>query len=50
MEEGIILPMVINHWKIKFEKSIRVLLQSGIKSDELIEKIKTIENEKNSKN
>jgi len=47
---GKITPMVVEHWKNKFNKAVDILLQSGIKSDELIEKIKIIENEKNRKN
>jgi hypothetical protein len=38
----------INHWRNKFEKSIHILLENNIKSNELIEKIKIIEDEKNS--
>jgi len=50
-----ISPIVIDHWNIKFEKSVKILLDSGISSDELINKMKIIENknkedEKNSKN
>jgi hypothetical protein len=37
----------VRHWKNKFDKSIRILLESGIKSEELIEEIKIVENEKN---
>jgi len=39
--------VTIEHWQNKFNKAILILLKSGIKSDELIEKIKMIENEKN---
>jgi len=38
---------IVRHWKNKFDKSIRILLESGIKSEELIEEIKIVENEKN---
>lgn len=46
-EDKKIIPVVINHWKNKFERAIHILLDSGINPDELIEKIKIIENEKN---
>jgi hypothetical protein len=38
--------MTVNHWKNKFDRSIRILLESGITIEELIEEIKKIENEK----
>jgi len=41
-------PVTIRHWEKKFDKAIQILLKSGIKSEDLIEKIKT-ENEKNNK-
>ena len=41
-------PVTIEHWKKKFDKAIHILLKSGIKSEDLIEKIKT-ENGKNNK-
>ena len=43
-----ISPVIIEHWKKKFDKAICILLSSGIKSEELINKIR-IENEKNNK-
>lgn len=42
-------PVITEHWKIKFEKSIRILLKSGYKIDDLIEKIKSIEIEEKEK-
>ena len=45
-----IAPMIVNHWRNKFDKAIRVLLESGIKSDILIAEIKIVENEKNNQN
>ena len=42
-----ITPLTITHWKNKFDKAIRILLQSGIKSEALIGEIKIVENEKN---
>jgi hypothetical protein len=47
-EEKKISPMIVSHWKNKFDKAIRVLLISGVKSDELIAEIKKVENEKDS--
>lgn len=41
--EGI-SPLFVDHWRSKFEKSVVNLLKIGFKSDELIEKIKIIEN------
>lgn len=41
-------PITVEHWRKKFEKAIHILLKSGLKSEDLIEKIK-IENEKNNK-
>ena len=38
---------IVRHWKSKFDKSIHVLLESGVKGEELIEEIKIVENEKN---
>jgi hypothetical protein len=37
-----ITPMVIEHWKNKFDKSIRILLKSGCQVEELIEKLKKV--------
>jgi len=37
----------VRHWKNKFDKSVRILLESGIKSEELIEEIKIVKDEKN---
>jgi hypothetical protein len=45
-EEKKTSPIIVDHWKNKFEKAIRILLQNGINSNELIEKIKLAENEK----
>jgi hypothetical protein len=39
----------IQHWKKKFNRSINILLQAGIESNDLIDEIKRIENEKNNK-
>jgi hypothetical protein len=47
-EDKKISPMTIDHWTIKFEKAILILLKNGISSDVLIKKIKAVENEKNS--
>ena len=33
-------PIVIEHWKNKFEKSIQILLKSGLSPEDLIEQIK----------
>lgn len=41
-KKSIIAPMVTEHWKNKFEKSIPILLKSGYTIEELIEKIKEI--------
>jgi uncharacterized protein (UPF0218 family) len=41
--------MTVNHWRNKFDRSIRILLESGITSQELIEEIKKITDEKNNK-
>jgi hypothetical protein len=41
-------PITVEHWEGKFEKAIQILLKSGIKSEDLINKIKT-EDEKNNK-
>ena len=41
-------PVIVRHWQKKFDKAIQVLLKSGIKSEDLIDKIR-IENEKNNK-
>lgn len=49
MEEKKISPIVKEHWKKKFEKSIYVLLQSGVKTETLIEEIKIIDNLKDKK-
>jgi len=43
-----VLPVTIKHWRNKFDKAIQILLKSGIKSEDLIDKIR-IENEKNNK-
>jgi hypothetical protein len=40
-------PSFISHWENKFEKSVEILLKVGHTSDELIEKIKIIENKNN---
>ena len=45
-----ISPIVLEHWKYKFERAIFILLKSGIKSEELIERIKNIENNEINKN
>lgn len=42
-------PIVIEHWKNKFEKGVRVLLKSGHRVDELIESITKIQEEEKSK-
>jgi hypothetical protein len=47
-EKQKVSPVTVEHWKKKFDKAIQILLKSGIKSENLIEKIK-IENEKNNK-
>ena len=41
--------VTIKHWRKKFDRAIRILLESGIKSEDLISEIKIIENEKNNK-
>jgi hypothetical protein len=38
---------IVRHWKNKFDRSIRILLESGVKSEELIEEIRIVEDEKN---
>ena len=43
-----VLPVTTRHWEKKFDKAILILLKSGIKSEDLINRIKT-EDEKNSK-
>ena len=50
VEDKKLSPVVVKHWKKKFDKAICILMQSGIKPEELIEKIKTVENEENNKN
>jgi hypothetical protein len=40
-------PIVIDHWKRKFDKAIRVLLNGGVMASQLIEEIKIVDNEKN---
>jgi len=45
-KEKEISPMIVNHWKHKFDKAIRVLLKSGISAEKLIEEIKIVLNEK----
>jgi len=47
-EEKNVSPVIIEHWRKKFDRAIHILLKSGIKSEDLIEKIK-IENEENNK-
>jgi len=42
-----ISPITVTHWKMKFDKAIRILLLSGITAEELIGEIKIVENEKN---
>jgi hypothetical protein len=42
--------ITINHWRSKFDKAVRILLLSGIKSEILIEEIIIVENEKKNKN
>jgi hypothetical protein len=45
-----ITPVVAEHWKNKFERSVRILIKSGYQIDELIYKLKDIsisEHEKN---
>jgi len=37
-----VMPTVTEHWKTKFEKSIRVLLRSGYQLDQLNELLKEI--------
>lgn len=39
-------PVIVEHWKKKFDKAIHILLKSGIKSEDLILKIK-MEDENN---
>ena len=39
-----ISPVILKHWKKKFEKAIPILLKGGIKPEELIQ---IIQNEKN---
>lgn len=39
--------ITVSHWKNKFDKAIRVLLQSGIKAEDLIKEIKIIDENKN---
>ena len=41
--------MTVNHWKNKFDRSIHILLESGIDARELIEEIIKINNEKDNK-
>jgi hypothetical protein len=43
-------PMIVNHWKNKFDKAIRILLQSGIKAETLIKEIQIVDHEKDNKN
>jgi hypothetical protein len=43
-------PLVVEHWDRKFERAIFILLKSGIKAEELIERIKNIENNEINKN
>lgn len=47
--KAIVTPIVTEHWKNKFDKAVRVLLKSGYKSEELIEKIKDITNSESAK-
>lgn len=49
-EESKMNSMVTDHWKNKFDRAIRILLKSGYKIDELIEKIRVIALEENEKN
>jgi hypothetical protein len=35
-------PIVLEHWKFKFDKSIRILLENGVSAEELIRKIKAV--------
>ena len=37
-----ISPITLEHWKFKFNKSIRILLKNGICTEELIKEIMTI--------
>lgn len=47
-ESGNVKPIVIKHWKNKFDKSIRILSSNGYGVNDLIERIKEVvtENEK----
>jgi len=42
-------PVTIRHWRTKFDKAIQILLNSGIRGEDLIEEIKKVVNEKNNK-
>lgn len=46
-KEKEVSPMVVTHWKHKFDKAIRILIKSGISAEKLIEEIKIVANEKN---
>jgi len=41
-ENARITPMITEHWKNKFEKAIRILLKSGHRLEDLIQKINEI--------
>ncbi len=41
-ENGKSSPIVIKHWKNKFDKSVRILLGNGYNIDDLIKKINEI--------
>jgi hypothetical protein len=43
-------PMIVNHWKNKFDKAIRILLKSGVPAETLIAEIQIVNHEKNNQN
>jgi len=45
-----ITPVVIDHWKYKFERSIKILLKSGYQVDDLIKELKEIASSEYEKN
>ncbi len=49
-EEKKISPIVIEHWKNKFERAVLILKKSGYQIDDLIIKIKEIISEDEKKN
>ena len=46
IENKKIASITITHWRKKFDKAIRILLQGGISDEQLIEEIKKVKDEK----